>query len=114
MAKGKLESPDSIKNGPLSAAFLSSAIGCSALGFFIVITEASPYVKNIMNFYNAVGPLSGKTTYAVAVWLLSWAFLHYMWKDKNMDFSKIFTYTVTLLIAGFIGSFPPFFELFTR
>jgi hypothetical protein len=34
------------------------------------LAEASPAVKNLLNWWNPVGPLSGKTGVAVAVWLV--------------------------------------------
>jgi hypothetical protein len=66
-----------------------------------------------LTFSKAVGPLSGKTTVAVVVWLIAWAILHFMWKDKQVGFSKIIIPTLVLVFLGFLGTFPPFFELFT-
>src|SRR4051812_37189182 len=53
-------------NGPAAAAFLACGVGSAVLGLAIVLVEASPgHVKSWLNFYDPVGPLSGKTIVAV-------------------------------------------------
>jgi hypothetical protein len=66
----------------------------------------------MLNWYKPAGPLSGKTTLAVLVWLISWAILGNQWKDKDVEFGKIATIALALLLLGILGTFPPFFELF--
>jgi hypothetical protein len=100
-------------NGEAVAAMIASGIGCLALGLFTTLAEAIAPFKTFMNFNNPVGPLSGKTTYAVVVWLIAWAVLHFVWKDKDTNFAKAFTWTLVLIGLGFLGTFPIFFELFT-
>jgi hypothetical protein len=55
---------------------VAAGIGSTALGLFTTLAEANTFVKEVLTFYSPVGPLSGKTTLAVIVWLLSWAILH--------------------------------------
>jgi hypothetical protein len=62
--------------------------------------------------YGPVGPLSGKTGGAVLVWLIAWAALGRVWKDRKVDFGKVWSVALTLVILGLLGTFPLFFDLF--
>jgi hypothetical protein len=101
-----------LTNGPAAAAFLAAGIGSMTLGLFVILSEALKSVNNALNFYNPVGPLSGKTTIAIAVWLAAWIILHSLWKNKQVNFAGIFTASLILIILGLLGTFPPFFDLF--
>ena len=57
------------------------------------------------------GPLRGKTTLAVVVWLVAWA-TPYVWHKKNVDFPQVFPIAVGLITLGATNPFPWFFELF--
>jgi hypothetical protein len=98
--------------GVASAAFVSSGIGCLIIGLMVTGAEMSPGLRTALTWSNAVGPLSGKTGVGVIAWLISWAILHSMWKDKEMEFGKVFTVTLILVALGFLLTFPPFFGLF--
>jgi uncharacterized membrane protein YkgB len=74
--------------------------------------EMSPGLKTALTWSNPVGPLSGKTGVGVIAWIVSWVILHTLWKDKEMDFGKVFTITLILIALGFLFTFPPFFTLF--
>ena len=99
-------------NGPAAAALLAAGIGSLALGLFVILAEASKSVNNAFNFYNPVGPLSGKTTVAIVIWILSWMILHSSWKNKQVGFTGVFTVSLILIVLGLLGTFPPFFDLF--
>jgi hypothetical protein len=103
---------DPTNNGPAAAAFLAAGIGSLALALFVILAEAMTSVKNALNFYGPVGPLSGKTTMAIVIWLLSWIILHSAWKNKQVSFASVFTASLILIILGLLGTFPPFFDLF--
>lgn len=110
-----MRQPESAKtNGGAAAAVLASGIGSFALGFFTTLAEAVGSVKNALNFYNPAGPLSGKTTVAVVVWLVAWAVLHGRWKDKEVDFNRTYIATLVLIALGLLGTFPPFYEAFAK
>src|SRR5690242_5269220 len=72
-------------NGPAMAALVAAGIGSFALGLFIVLAEAIPAVSTFMNFYNPVGPLAGKSTYAVLAYLVSWGVLALLWKEREIN-----------------------------
>ena len=60
------------KVGKALAAMVAAGVGSAALGVLTTLAELSPGLKNILNFYDPVGPLSGKTTVAVIIWLIAW------------------------------------------
>lgn len=101
-----------LKNGPAAAAFLAAGIGALTMGLVTTLAAASPAINNALNLYRPVGPLSGKTIAEVVVWLIAWAVLHVMWKDKQVNFNAVMTTTLILIALGFLGTFPIFFELF--
>jgi len=99
-------------NGPVVAAIIAAGIGVLALGIFTTWAEASTGMKDWLDFKHRVGPLSGKTIMAVAIYLGSWAVLApVLWK-KNLALATPVVITTLLLVAGFIGTFPKFFQLF--
>jgi hypothetical protein len=99
--------------GPAAAAILAAGTGCLVLGLIGPISEAIPALRNALNWWNPAEPLVGKTTVAVVVWLVSWALLHMMWKDREVDFGRIWKLSAIFIAIGFIGTFPPVFEAFT-
>ena len=100
-------------NGAAAASVLAAGIGSLALGFFTVVVEASEGARETLNLYDPVGPLSGKTTFAVVVWLAGWVVLHLAWRGKQVSFGMVFAFALVLIALGFIGTFPPFFEVFS-
>jgi hypothetical protein len=99
--------------GPAAAAILAAGIGCLVLGLIVPISEAIPALKSALNWWNPAGPLVGKTTVPVLVWLVAWAALHARWKDREVDFGKVWKLSLAFIAVGFIGTFPPVFEAFT-
>lgn len=97
--------------GEAAAAILAAGVGAFAMGLMTILAEI-PVIKDALNFYNPVGPLSGKTTVAVIVWLVSWAALYFLWKGKEIPFPRVFTATLILIALGVLGTFPIFFGLF--
>ncbi len=99
-------------DGPFAAALLATGIGCFLLGLLTTLAEVSGGFRTLLNFYNPVGPLSGKTTYAVILYVISWAVLHYMWKGRDNMVRFVLRPFVVLTLLGLLGTFPIFFELF--
>jgi len=101
-------------SGPAAAAFIGAGLGVFFLGLFTTLNEASTGLHDWLIFDEGVGPLSGKTTVAVVLWLVSWAVLAVpLWK-RNLSYGSIIAATGVLIAAGFIGTFPKFFELFAE
>jgi len=101
-----------LTNGPAAAAILASGFGSLALGLFTTLAQAISPIKDALNFYNPAGPLSGKTTLAVAAWLVAWAVFHKRWESIQVDVAKVFVTTLILIALGLLGTFPAFFEWF--
>jgi hypothetical protein len=101
-------------NGPIVAAMLAAGIGCFVLGLMVSLGQGSKAISGMLNFYDPVGPLGGKTIVAVVVWLIAWGVLASKWKDQSADFGKVYTVTLILVGLGLLGSFPLFFDLFAH
>lgn len=101
-----------LPNGPVAAALLAGGIGAAALGIITTLSEASASIASALNWYNPVGPLSGKTTLSVVIYFVSWIILHNLYRGKDVNFKTISTIAFILLAIGLIGTFPPFFEIF--
>jgi hypothetical protein len=98
-------------NGPIVAAMLAAGIGSAVLGLMICLAQGSKAIGGILNFYDPVGPLSGKTIVAVVVWVVAWVILASKWKDQEVNFGKVYKVTLILVGLGLLGSFPLFFDL---
>ena len=103
---------ETLNNGPAAAAILASGVGSFALGLFTTLAQALTNVRNALNLSDPVGPLSGKTTAAVVIWLAAWVVFHGLWKNRQVNFTSIFTATLVLIGLGLLGTFPLFFEMF--
>jgi hypothetical protein len=103
---------ETLKNGKAAAALLAGGIGAFGVGLMTVLVEASAAFKTAITFSKPVGALSGKTTLGVLIWLVAWAILGYLWKDKEVSFSKVVIAAFVFLGLGLLFTFPPFFLLF--
>lgn len=99
----------SFRNGAAMAAFLASGIGSFAMGLTVVLNEAGALA--VPAVYAPAGGVSGRTTLAVVVWLVAWGILHARWKARDVDASRILTATLTLVVLGVLGTFPPLWQL---
>jgi fluoride ion exporter CrcB/FEX len=105
--------PRTFHNGPTAAAVLAAGVGCAVLGLFTLLSEAIEPIHNFMELSSAVGPLSGKTTFAVLVWLVVWGGLHLWWRNRNVSFRAVYIVTLVLVGVGFVLTFPPVFLAFS-
>jgi len=101
-------------NGRAAATILAAGISCLAFGLLTVLAEMFKFLSDALRLYPPAGQVTGATTLTVAVWLVSWLFLFRQWKNKQVNFTKIFVVTLILVVLGIVGTFPPFFELFAR
>jgi fluoride ion exporter CrcB/FEX len=98
--------------GPAVAALLAVGIGAFVLGLLTTLAEASTTIREWLQLTDAVGPLSGKTTFAVIAWLAAWGVLHLALRERGRLTTGVLVTTGVLLAAGLVGTFPVFFELF--
>ena len=109
-----IQKTEKIPIGAAAAAFLAGGIGSLLIGLMTTGAVLSVGLKNALNWWNPVGPLSGKTGVGVIVWGISFIILHTIWKDKEVDFNKVFIVTLALISLGFLLTFPPVFEIFEK
>ena len=99
-------------NGPAAAALIAAGVGALALGILTVLNEASEAVHDFLELDTGVGPLSGKTTFAVISYVVAWALLSPALWRRNVSWSVVLAVTGLLLVGGLLGTFPEFFKLF--
>jgi len=99
-------------NGPAAAAMIAGGIGVLVLGFLTTLSEASTGAHDFLQFWNNVGPLSGKVLIAVGEFLGSWLVLAPLLWKRTVVLNTVFLVAAVLIAGGFIGTFPKFFELF--
>jgi hypothetical protein len=110
----RIEEPvsDTIRpNGPVAAALVAGGTGPASIGQRTTLAAPSTTIKNGLNWYNPVGPLTGTTLLGVILYLASWAVLHMVCRGKNVNFTRAAALGLALLGVGLITTFPPFFEL---
>jgi hypothetical protein len=99
--------------GSAAAAHIAAGLGCLTMGLLTWLGAWNPALDRTLSLFEAVGPLSGKSTGAVLIWLLSWAGLEALWRRRAPNFSVVLAVTLGLIALGFAGTFPPFIELTT-
>ncbi len=103
---------DDKPEGPVAAAIIAAGIGALALGIFTTLAEASESVAEFFEWSVRVGPLSGKTTSAIIVWLVAWAVLYLLLRGREYESRKALTIALVLVALGLVGTFPTFFQAF--
>ena len=98
--------------GPIAAAVIAAGVGAFALGLLTTLSEMSKTIKDLLNFYDPVGSLAGKTVGALVIWLVSWVLLHMVYRDKGFETRKTLTLALILIALGTLGTFPIFFQAF--
>ena len=99
-------------NGGGAAAVLAAGIGSLMVAVFAILADKVASFKSMMVFYKPTGPLSGVTTCAILVWLISWAILHRRWSRRMVGLGGITTTALILLGLSLLLTFPPIADLF--
>jgi hypothetical protein len=98
-----------VPNGPAAAALLGAGIGAAVLGLVTIGAESLPTLSQALVFSQAVGPLSGKSTVAMAGWLVGWGALHVWWRTRDVRLRHVALGLGVGLSVGLLGTFPPVF-----
>jgi hypothetical protein len=98
-------------NGSGAAAILSAGIGSLALAVLAFAGDTSATIKSILVFYRPTGVLSGVTTTAILIWLLTWAALEWRWGKRTVALGRIGIIALALLGLSFLLTFPPIVDL---
>lgn len=96
-------------NGAALASFLAAGIGAFAVGFFVILNETGLFAAPAL--YGPAGGVSGRMTFAAAVWLIGWAVLHSRWKNRELASRRVYATTLVLIAVGVILSFPPVWQI---
>ena len=110
----RIPTESSLPNGPGAAAILAAGIGCFLLSVFAVIADASKPVATFFTFYVPTGPLSGVTTSAILLWLVTWVVLARLWRHRSVALAKVNVAAFAFLFLGILLTFPPFADLLLR
>jgi hypothetical protein len=97
---------------PVAAAFLAAGFGVLVLGVLTTLAEASQSLKDWLQFFDPVGPLSGKTLMAVGAWLVAWIVLSIALRGRELSERTVYWITGGMVVLGLIGTFPTLFETF--
>lgn len=100
------------RTGPVAAVMLAAGIGALTLAVVTIWAVASDGFRESITYSDRVGPLSGKTIWAVALFLVSWAVLYAGLRNVDVDLKKVTIATAVLLGLGLVGTFEPFFIQF--
>ena len=103
--------PTDKTNGPGMAAIVAASVGVFVLGLDTFLGEWSPALLKWFNWWNPAGPLVGKTSVAVIVWVVVWAALHAAWGRKEISFGTWWKLSLVLILIGNLLMFPPVFHL---
>jgi hypothetical protein len=79
-----------------------------------VIADATDRITSLqhaMIFYRPTGPLSGVTTSAIVIWLLTWFVLDRTWKARTVALRPISVTAFALLALSVLLTFPPLADL---
>ena len=100
-----------LPNGPGAAAILAAGIGCAAQGILALASDASKSFGQLMVFSKPTGGLSGVTTVAIVVWLVSWFVLNRAWRTKSVSLGPVNLVAFIGLAIGLLLTFPPVMDL---
>jgi hypothetical protein len=102
----------SLTNGSGAAAILAAGIGSFALAVLACAGDKSAAIKNSLIFYKPTGPLSGVTTTAIVIWILTWGILEWRWRNSTVAVGRISAVALALLGLSLLLTFPPVVDLF--
>lgn len=96
-------------NGGALGAVLAAGLGASAMGLFVIANETGIFAAP--SLYGPSGGLSGRSTFAVVVWLAAWGILHTRWRGRNLPAGRVLIWTLVLAGLGILMTFPPVWQL---
>jgi hypothetical protein len=99
-------------DGPVAAVLLATGIGSLALAILVIIAESSESFANSLAYSERVGPLSGKTIWAVVAFLGSWLVLGVALRKRDVNLRIVAIAAGVLIVLALVGTFAPFFQLF--
>ncbi|HEX6070939.1 MAG TPA: hypothetical protein VFZ18_13985 [Longimicrobiaceae bacterium] len=96
-------------NGAALAAFAGAGVGSFLVGLIVLLNELGIYSPPTL--YEPAGGVTGRTTLAIALWLVAWAVLHVRWRHRELEAGRVFGISLLLIVLGMLGTFPPLWGL---
>ena len=96
-------------NGTAMACLLGAGVGAFAMGAIVLLNETGLFAAPTL--YAPAGGVTGRTTLATIVWLVSWGVLHHWWKARGVLPARVYAVTLILVALGVLGTFPPVWGL---
>lgn len=94
-----------LPNGAGAAAVVAAGLGGMVMAVLAIVADHQPAFKKMLIFSAPVGALSGESTGAVAVWLVSWVVLDIAWKRQDVRSAWIGV-GLGLLLLSFVLMIP--------
>jgi hypothetical protein len=121
LERGAANPPDT--NGMAAAALIAPGIGALVMMLshhFSEVSEATekfvwsmgywmPGSKTGDPIYGEIGSYSGKATFLLIGWLVSWVVLHFLLRDRNVKPGVIFGSMMLLFVAATVMAWHPIF-----
>ncbi len=98
--------------GPAAAVMLAAGFGIFILGLLTTLAEANTGISDSLQWNDRVGPLSGKTIVATAVFFGGWALLTPALRRSEPPLKTVVYATGALIALGLLMTFPTFFQAF--
>jgi hypothetical protein len=76
----------------------------------VILNESGIFAAPTL--YAPAGGVSGRTTIAALIWLVSWAVLHRFWRDREVHGGRVTAISLALVLLGLVGTLPPVWSLF--
>jgi hypothetical protein len=111
MVGDALQNTPSLPNGSGAAAILAAGTGAFALAVLAVAADKWTQWKPALSFYKPTGPLSGVTTMAIVVWLVTWALLEWRWRTRTVAMARVNAFAFVLLLLSILLTFPTIADL---
>lgn len=105
------EAEGSLANGGAAAAIVAAGVGCFVVGVLATVGDGVKPVARALTFYRPTGPLSGVSTMAIVVWVVTWFVLAKRWSGKAVSMTKVNVAAFVFLALGLLLTFPPFEDL---
>jgi hypothetical protein len=99
-----------LPNGAALAAFAAAAVGAFAMGA-VSLLDASGLLT-VPALYEPAGGVTGRTTLAVLIWLVTWAVMHHRWRTRDMPTRGVHAVAFVLTVLGILLALPPVWALF--
>ncbi len=97
--------------GFAAATLMGGGFGVALFGILTFIGERFVSTQPGLTLSKEVGPLSGKATFAVVGWLVGWAILAVVLRNRNVSEKATYWITGILIALGFLLTFPPVWKL---